>query len=380
GWLLADNNFSVRLKDINWEVLGKGHSTIHQLFKESLKRKKITSAQMSMRFNLVSSTVDYTGFNNVDLVIEAATEDLPIKNIIFKECENALSPTAIVASNTSSLPISEMSKAFQHPERFVGLHFFNPVNRMPLVEVIPGEKTSEETLATVVDLCRKIGKTPIIVSDCPGFLVNRIFMMGANEVMWMFQEGVPMPTLERVFSDFGMPMSPFLLSDEVGNDVCYKVAKTLEKAYGERMHCPEIVRLMSENGLYGKKNGKGFYIYTHNKAILNPEVQRLLAKLQPTNTEITDRNIKDRMICAMINEAARCIEEKVVASPGYLDMAMIMGVGFPPFRGGVLRYADTLGIDYVVAQLKNFEATYGPRFTPAPSLRSMIKKNEKFYP
>lgn len=379
SWLLANNDFPVRLKDLNWEFLGKGLASIHSQFKESLKYRKITPSQLNLRFRNVSGAVDYTGFKHADLVIEAATEDLALKNKIFHELEKQVSADAIIASNTSSLPISEMAKAFEHPERFLGLHFFNPVNRMPLVEVIPGEKTSEAALVTAIDLCRKIGKTPIIVSDCPGFLVNRIFMAGANEIMWMFQEGVSMQRIEKVLLDFGMPMSPFLLADEVGNDVGFKVAKTLEEAYGERMHCPEIVKLMAEKGFYGKKNGKGFYLYNHKQPSPNPEVQKLLSPLHARNSNVIDRDIKDRTVIAMVNEAARCIEEKVVSSPEYLDMAMIMGTGFPPFRGGVLKYADELSLSYIIAQLKNFESAYGPRFNPATSLIKMEAEGKTFY-
>lgn len=378
AWLLANNDFSVRIKDLNWTVLGKGFASIYQMFKESLKRKKITSSQMSLKFNLLSGSIDYSGFESADFVIEAATEDQNLKNIIFKECEKKLNPQAILASNTSSLPISQLAASLEHPERFVGLHFFNPVNRMPLVEVIPSEKTSQETLATVVELCRKIGKTPIIVSDVPGFLVNRVFMAGANEVIWMFQEGVSMQRIENALADFGMPMSPFLLSDEVGNDVCYKVAKILEKSYGERFICPKILGVMSEKGLYGKKNGKGFYLYSGNSHQANPEIQSLLDKPSSKN-ELSDSEIKDRVLIAMINEAARCLEEKVVSSPEYLDMALIMGTGFPPFRGGILRYADAIGIDNVVALSNNFATAHGPRFKPAPSLLKMSAEGKKFY-
>jgi len=272
-----------------------------------------------------------------------------------------------------------MAKAFKRPERFLGLHFFNPANKMPLVEVIPGEKTSEETLATAIELCRKIGKTPIIVSDCPGFLVNRVFMAGLNEVMWMFQEGVPMHRIEKALLDYGMPMSPFLLADEVGNDVGYKVAKILESAYGERMHCPEIVQLMAENGLDGKKNGKGFYLYAKKNHEPNPEIQQLLTAFHPANTFVSDQDIKDRMVLSMINEASRCLAEKVIASPEYLDMALVMGTGFPPFRGGPLKYADEVGLGLIIERLKSFESAFGPRFSPSESLLKMESEGKTFY-
>jgi 3-hydroxyacyl-CoA dehydrogenase/enoyl-CoA hydratase/3-hydroxybutyryl-CoA epimerase len=379
AWLLADRDRTVRLKDLNWDFVGKGISTVHSLFAEKVKQRKLTPGQLSLKFHHITGAIDYTGFNNVDIAIEAAVEDMAIKKQLFSDLETHLRSDAIIVSNTSSLSIKEMASSLKHPERFLGLHFFNPVNKMPLVEVIPSAQTSQVALATAIDLCRKLGKTPIVVADCAGFLVNRVFMTGANEVMWMFQEGVPMAHIEKVLLDFGMPMSPFALADEVGNDVCYKVAMSLEKAYGDRMRCPEIVALMAKNELYGKKNGKGFYIYRNREAIPNPEAVRLVSELKPVNSPIQDRDIKDRVVLAMINEAARCLEEKVVVSAPYLDMAMIMGTGFPPFTGGLLKYADSLGIDYVMAQLKNYQSIYGPRFNPAALLTKMEEEKSTFW-
>ena len=197
--------------------------------------------------------------------------------------------------------------------------------------------------------------------------------------MWMFQEGVPMKHIEKSLLDFGMPMSPFELSDEVGNDVGYKVSQALEHAYGERFKTPEISQLVYENKLYGKKIGRGFYIYKGKSATPNPEIEKILSSLSPNKLNLSERIIKDRMVLIMINEASRCLEEKIIGSPGYLDMAMIMGTGFPPFRGGLLKYADELGIDYIVAQLRSFEKDYGPRFAVAPLLLEMQKSKRTFY-
>jgi len=379
AWLLTNNNYPVRLKDINWEVLGKGFGHVSSLFYKGVKNKKLKPSESSLKFQLLSGTVDYSGFKNVDLVIEAAVENIELKNKIFHELEGVVRPNAIIATNTSSLTIEAMSKAFAHPERFLGMHFFNPVNKMPLVEVVGSTKTSPEVIATAVEFCKKIGKTPIVVGDCAGFLVNRIFVAGANEVMWMFQEGVPMKQLEKAMLDFGMPMSPFELSDEVGNDVSYKVSKALETAYGERMHCPEILHEVYERKLFGKKIDKGFYIYKGKDKKPNPEINKILSIFCPKNPELTDSMIQDRMILSMVNEAARCLQEKIIGSPAYLDMAMILGTGFPPFRGGLLKYADELGIEYVVTELKNFERLYGPRFAPAQLLLDMQKSGGKFY-
>lgn len=379
AWLYSNSDIPVRMKDINWEIIGKGLGSVYATYKQSIKSKKLKPFELPLKFQHVSGTVDFSGFEQADLIVEAATENLDLKLQILQELENHIRPDAIIGTNTSSLTLAQMAKALKHPERFVGMHYFNPVNKMPLVEIVKGEATSEEAVATAVEFCKKTGKTPMVVKDCPGFLVNRIFVSGANEIMWMFQEGVEMERLEKVMLDFGMPMSPFLLADEVGNDVGYKVTKVFEAAYGDRMQCPSIVQKMYDEKLYGKKTGKGFYIYEGKDHKVNPEVKKLQGSFRSSAPHLTDTDIKDRMVLVMVNEAARCIDEKVVESPAYLDMAMIMGTGFPPFRGGVLKYADTLGLAYVEGQLKRFEEVYGKRFAPAPLITQMKAQNKIFY-
>lgn len=380
AWLFSNNKLPVRFKDINWEAVGKGYGVAWGIYSKQLKDKKIKHTEASVKFDLLSGGIDYAGFQHADLIVEAAVENLELKNKIFTELEGVIKPGAIVASNTSSLSITEMGKAFKHPERFVGMHFFNPPNKMPLVEVIAGEKTSPETVATAVDLCKKFGKTPLVVKDCAGFLVNRVFVPAANEVMWMLQEGVEESRLEKELLSFGMPMSPFVLADEVGNDVSYKVSKVLEAAYGARMKAPDLVQALYDQKLFGKKTGKGFYIWKGKEKTPNPEIKRILAGYPKKFANISDQDIQDRFILIMLNEAARCLEENVVENPAYLDMALIMGIGFPPFRGGLLRHADKLGIDYVVNRLKHFQEIYGPRFAPAPLLLDMQKNRRPFYP
>ncbi len=286
AWLLADHNIPTRLKDISWDILGKGLSVVMDLFKKGLKRKKLKPSELDRRFQLISGTVDYSGFQHVNFVIEAATENLDLKRKIFKELEGAICEKAIIVSNTSSLTIDEMGRDMAHPERFAGMHFFNPVHKMPLVEVVAGSKTSPEALATAVDLTKKMGKTPIVVGDCNGFLVNRILMQGSNECMSIFEEGYPMDMLKKATLDFGMPMEPFALADEIGIDVIYKVGKTLEQAYGERAHPPKIIQLMFEKNYLGKKNGIGFYIYKGKTSTLNPDISNLLKQVgKAHNTE-----------------------------------------------------------------------------------------------
>lgn len=381
AWLLSYNNYPVRFRDIDWTAVGKGYAAINSIYSQLLKIRKIKPNEVSLKFHHVSGTTDYSGFQDADIVFEAAVENLDLKHKIFKEAEEKIRSDALIASNTSSLTVAEMSQGMSHPERFLAMHFFNPVNRMPLVEVAGGETTTREAIATAVELSRKLGKTPIVVKDCPGFLVNRIFVMGANETLWLYQEGASFASIEKMMLDFGMPMSPFALSDEVGNDVAYKVSKMFEKAYGDRMAAPKILEIMNEHKFYGKKAGKGFYLYSGRDKKPNHEAEALLKKInRGAEVNIPETEMCDRVILTMVNEAARCLQEKVIENPSYLDMAMIMGTGFPPFRGGLLKYADELGIPYVVSQLKKFQEQVGPRFTPCELLLEMEKSNKKFFP
>ena len=366
AWVFANANYDVKVKDLSWQLLGRSNGQIYALSKKAVQYKKLTHDQLSLKLHHLTYTTEYSDFNHVDFVLEAIPENLIQKQQQLKDIETAVSKDTLIATNTSSLTIAELSQGLSHPERFIGMHFFNPANKMPLVEIIPGEKTSPQTLSRALEFCKKIGKTALIVGDCPGFLVNRILACGLNEAIWMLQEGIPMEQIEKVFSDFGMPMSPFLLTDEVGNDVCYKACKTLEKAYGERMACPELLHQIYQEGLFGKKCGKGFYLYQYGKPQPNPAIAQLVINSSPKSTALpNDSILRDRFVLCMVNEAARCLEEKIVSSPEHLDLALILGAGFPPFRGGLMRYADSLGHEKILVQLKVFESSYGPRFTPS---------------
>lgn len=379
AWLFTNSNIATRLKDIAWDLVGKGIATVKGLYNKGIKNKKIFPYEADRKFDLLSGTIDYSGFQKINCVLEAVSENLELKKKIFRDLEEVVPQDAIIASNTSSLTIKEMAEEMKHPERFVGMHFFNPPNKMPLVEVVAGPQTSPATIVTAVDLSKKLGKTPIVVGDCPGFLVNRIFVQGANEVLYLYQEGLSEDTISKKLLDFGMPMDPFLLADEVGNDVAYKVTKSFEKAYGERMKTPRILELMYDAKLYGKKDKRGFYIYDKDNAKINPEIARLNASIGKNKTPPSEEEILPRFTLVMINEAARCLEEGIIKNPAYLDMALIMGIGFPPYRGGLLKYADELGIETIVNQLESLQSKYGERFKPANLLLAMKQKNEKFY-
>jgi 3-hydroxyacyl-CoA dehydrogenase/enoyl-CoA hydratase/3-hydroxybutyryl-CoA epimerase len=377
AWLMSYKDIPVRMKDINWEALGRGLNAAWDTYKTLIKIRKLKPTQADVKFHKIAGTIDYTGFDKLDLIVEAAVENVDMKHKIFKELETQIDPKAIVATNTSSYTIKELSSAFKYPERLVGMHFFNPPSRMPLVEIVAGEKTSPEAIATAVELCRELKKTPIVVGDCTGFLVNRVFVRGFSEVIQMLEEGVEMERLDSILLKFGLPMAPFVLADEVGNDINLKVFQSLSKAYPERIRVPPILEKVNAQGLLGKKTGKGFYIHHKKSTKPNPQIKELLTKNRGVN--LSDQDIVDRLTLSMIHEASLCLEEKIVTKPGYLDIAMIYATGFPPFRGGLLRYADSIGIAAVVNKLKKLQSVYGKRYAPTTLLLEMEREDKTFY-
>ncbi len=366
----------VRMKLRRYEQAAQALKTIQKVYDGIIKRHRLTPAEVNMKMGHITYTTEFDGFNNCDLALEAIIEDKKAKQELYEQLEEIMDEKAIIASNTSSLSITMLSEKMKNPERFVGMHFFNPVPRMPLVEIIPGKKTSDKSIATVVALAKEAGKTPVVVGDCAGFLVNRILLPYINEAVRMFEEGADYEKIDALILDFGMPMGPFVLADEVGLDVGYKVAKVLEDAYGERMKVSSILdRVYQQMQLLGKKSGKGFYIHSGKKRQVNSEVVGLVF----SKRTFDEQEIIDRAILIMINEAAMCLQEGIVENAQYLDMAMVMGTGFPPFRGGLLRYADSIGISNIVMTLESLAKNYGIRFEPAKLLQDMAKNNKTFY-
>lgn len=375
AWAFSNRDINIRMKDVNWDAVAKGYEEAGKTFHKLVKKKRLRPHEANQKFHRIIGTTGYEGFKNCDFVIEAIVENLDVKRQVLKEVEQVVSPETIIATNTSSLTVGDISAEMNHPERFVGMHFFNPVPLMPLVEVVAGEKSSPEAIATVVALCKKMKKTPIVVGDCPGFIVNRVFMNAANEVLKMAEEGIPLEKIEKVLVGFGLPMSPFLLIDEIGIDVTYKVSKQFEQAYGERMKIAPLLEKLHQMKLLGKKGGKGFYIHGKGKPKLNPEIKELITK----KSDLAEQDIIERPIFLMVNEASRCLSEKMISEPGYLDMAMIMGTGFPPFRGGLLRYAQDQGVSYVHGKLLNFAEKYGSRYKPASYLQELDHDGRRFF-
>jgi len=379
--LLAEKDISVRMKDLTPQALAAGMTAAIRIFDKQLKRKRINQRQKLQKMNHIAPVLEYSGFGSLDFVIEAIIEKMDVKKAVFQELETKIADDCVVASNTSSLSITEMQKAFKRPERFAGMHFFNPVAKMPLIEVIRGEKSDDRAVSTVYQFSKRIGKTPIVVKDSPGFLVNRLLMPYLNEATYMLAEGAPIEELDRAMETFGMPMGPMELIDEVGVDVGEKVAHILHDAFGERMAPAPGQGKVVAAGRLGKKNAKGLYVYESTDGRgkrLDPEIYKIIG-VEPKVGKIADEEIVERCVLPMINEAARCLDEGVVQSAAEVDLGMIMGTGFPPFRGGLLRYADSLGAQRIVDRLRALEKKVGLRFAPAAILIKMAEQNRKFY-
>jgi 3-hydroxyacyl-CoA dehydrogenase/enoyl-CoA hydratase/3-hydroxybutyryl-CoA epimerase len=378
----ADKGIMVRMKDINNDALALGFRHASEIFNKLVKRKRITKHDYDAKMARISGTLDYSGFKQMDVVVEAIVEDMGIKKKVIAETAKNCSPDAIIATNTSSLSVTEMSEAMPNPANFVGMHFFNPVDKMPLVEVIRGPKTSDEATATIFELSKKMGKTPVVVKDGPGFLVNRLLMPYMIEAMFLLQDGMAIDVVDRYYTHkFGMPMGPFRLMDEVGLDVCIKVVKIFRKSLGERIEVPNMIEPLYDSKRLGKKSGRGFYLYDDKGKQLSVDkgIYAELGLSAPTNP-LSEKECLERGVFTMINEASLAlIEDHIVAHPEDVDLAMIMGTGFPPFRGGLLKYADSLGSQYVAQELELYASKCGTRLKPARPLENLAKNNRKFY-
>lgn len=376
--LLADRNIPSRMKDLNLQALSLGVQSASKLFQKQLQKRKLNKRQFLQKLNLISPVLDYSGFGHLDVVIEAVIEKMDIKQSVFRELENHLTNDCVIASNTSSLSITEMQNVLKNPERFAGMHFFNPVHRMPLVEVIRGEKTSDRTVATVFQLSKQLGKTPIVVKDAPGFLVNRLLVPYLNESMHLLSDGATINEIDQALLDFGMPMGPIELIDEVGVDVGEKVLQILYRAFGERMTPSQLTPKVVAAGRLGKKTGKGMYLYEGKNKQLDPKIYEILG-VHSAPQSIAIEEMVERCILPMINEAARCLEDGIVPSAAEVDLGMIMGTGFPPFRGGLLRYADHIGVRTIVDRLRKYQDRFGVRFEPSEALLKRAENGQKFY-
>ncbi|HUF68128.1 MAG TPA: 3-hydroxyacyl-CoA dehydrogenase NAD-binding domain-containing protein [Longimicrobiales bacterium] len=379
--LLAYNDVAVRLKDINRDAITSGLKHARGIFDRAVRKGRMSSRDADRKMDSIAPALDYSGFGNTDLVIEAIVERLDVKKSVLREVESVVGEDTILTSNTSSLSISGMQSALDRPANFCGMHFFNPVHRMPLVEVIRGEATADATIATVHALVRRLGKTPVIMNDGPGFLVNRVLSPYLNEAGYLLEEGASVEAIDNAMLDFGMPMGPLRLLDEVGLDIARHAADVMHEALGKRLRPSSALASLAGADLLGRKGGKGFYVYDDDgDRGVNPEIYARLAPAVPEErTEIPDETIRTRCVMAMVNEAARILEDGIVARPGDIDLAMITGTGFPPFRGGLLRYADSLGLDDIADRLDEMARLVGSRFATAPLIRQYATEGRGFY-
>jgi 3-hydroxyacyl-CoA dehydrogenase/enoyl-CoA hydratase/3-hydroxybutyryl-CoA epimerase len=376
--LFSYHGLAVRMKDLSYPALGRGLREAREVYDYGVKRRKLKPNQAILGMGLISATTDYSGFSKADLLVEAVVEDIQVKRMVFSEISSIVKPDCILASNTSCLSITQMSEGIKNRQRVIGMHFFNPVHRMPLVELIRTPYTSDETVATSVEFSRKIGKTPIVVRDSCGFLVNRILIPYLNEAGFLLEQGVSFERIDQLMLGFGMPMGPFALLDEIGLDVGYKVALLLEEHFGQRMKLPEIFKKVYAQKWFGKKTAKGFYTHKAKSRQPNNELYNLISKR--ADLPISDEEILKRMVYRMINEAARCLEEKVCNEPSDVDIGMITGTGFPPFRAGLLRYADSIGTEKITEDLRKFADKFkAERFLPCNYIVDLAQKKEKFY-
>ncbi len=370
--------YPVRIKDIANDGILNAVAYNYKLLDKKRKRRIISKAELQKQMMSITGGTDYTGFNHADVVIEAVFEDLNLKHQMVKEIEENAKSETIFATNTSSLPIHQIAEAAQRPENVVGLHYFSPVEKMPLVEVIPHAGTSPETVATVVALAKKQGKTPIVVGDKAGFYVNRILAPYMNEAASVLLSGEPIEHLDTALLDFGFPVGPITLLDEVGVDIGAKIMPIMVEELGERFKGgPDVFDILLSDGRKGRKSGKGFYLYDSKKKAVDKTVYKLL-NIKPEK-KADGLDLAMRCTLMMLNEAARCLDEGVIQSPRDGDIGAIFGIGFPPFLGGPFRYMDQLGIKRVVELLDEHSDKYGERFKPCDKLVAMANEDQSFY-
>jgi 3-hydroxyacyl-CoA dehydrogenase/enoyl-CoA hydratase/3-hydroxybutyryl-CoA epimerase len=367
----------VRIKDIADKGIRASMKHAYDYYQDKVRKRIMSRAVAAQHLNRFTGTLDYSGFKSADLIIEAVFEDLKLKQQMVSDIEALGNEKTVFATNTSSIPIKDIAQQARRPERVIGMHYFSPVEKMPLLEIIRHAGTSDETIATAVAFGKRQGKTVIVVKDVAGFYINRILFPYINEAGYLAMDGVPIDAIDSALVDWGMPVGPFKLLDEVGLDVGVKVQHILEQAYGKRMQASEMVDKLIADQRLGKKVKKGFYDYKSGGKQVDVSVYPLLG-VKPGKS-MPAQEIAERCMLPLLNEAALCLEEKVIASTRDGDIGTVFGIGFPPFRGGPFRYLDIMGAATVLAKLKQYQQQFGERFKPAPNLEKMAQANGRFY-
>lgn len=386
----ATKGTPIIMKDIGQEQLDLGTGEAEKQLNRQLQKGRITEDKKAATLAIIEPSLNYDGFKDVNIVIEAVTENIKVKEIVLKEAENEVNEDTILASNTSTISITELAKSLKRPANFVGMHFFNPVPLMPLVEVIRGKESSATAVSTAVDLAVKMGKSPIVVEDCPGFLVNRVLFPYFGAFDRLIKDGACIQQMDQVMEDFGWPMGPAYLSDVIGLDTCVHASDVLADGFPDRMKADfkGATKVLFELQRLGQKNGQGFYKYVadetgRKRKTVDPELKEILAAHVdaaggPGSVSFSAEEIRDRLMLTMCNEVARCMDEKIVSSPDEADMALIMGISFPRFRGGALRYIDQTGLKEYVALCDRY-AHLGKAYEAPQILRDMADKGQRFF-
>ena len=379
--LAAHNGVRVYMKDIQHEAVGNGLSHARSLFDKAVQRRRLSRREAAQRMEHISGGLEYHGLAAAELVVEAVVERMDVKRQVLAETERHVRADCVLATNTSSLSVDAMAEALQRPERFCGMHFFNPVHRMPLVEVVRGARSSEEALATVYRFAVELGKVPVLVNDGPGFLVNRILGPYLNEAGHLLEDGATVQSIDGTAKRFGMPMGPLRLIDEVGIDVSTHAGAALHEALGARLDPAPALVALAETGRLGRKGGRGFYLYEDGREKgVDEEIYKELRIPPLGDKQPPDaREIRRRLVVAMVNEAARALEERIVERAADVDLAMIMGTGFPPFHGGLLRFADDHHPRRCLEIARELHARLGPRFEPPELLEQLAASGRTFY-
>lgn len=383
----ASKGTPIIMKDIADKALDIGMNEANKLLSAMVDRKKMTPVKAGAVLSTIRPTLNYGDFGNVDIVVEAVVENPKVKKSVLADVEKIVKPGTIIASNTSSISIEDLSTVMQHPENFLGMHFFNPVHKMPLVEVIYASKTSKEAIATTVAYATSMGKTAIVVKNCPGFLVNRILFPYFGGWTQLLRDGADFQKMDKVMETFGWPMGPAYLQDVVGIDTSHHVGDVLAEGYPDRMAKTyrTAMDVMYEAKRFGQKNGVGFYKYTTDpkgkpKKEVDEGTYALIKEVQPDGQkDYSDEEIVDRMMIPMIIETVRCLDESIVETAAEADMGLIMGVGFPPFRGGALKYADTVGLKTIIEKCAKY-AALGKLYEPTESMKKMAAEGKLYYP
>ncbi len=386
----ASKGTPILMKDIKDDAIELGLKEARKLFAKQVERKKLTTEKMAEKLTHIRPTLSYGDFGNVDLVVEAVVESPKVKDAVLTEVEGLVGEETILTSNTSTISITRLAQNLSRPENFCGMHFFNPVHRMPLVEVIRGEKTSDAAVAATVAYARAMGKTPIVVNDCPGFMVNRVLFPYFGGFSQLMEQGADFQRVDKIMETFGWPMGPAYLLDVVGIDTAVHAGDVMAEGFPERMGSlggegdKSVIQVMFDSDRLGQKNDKGFYAYEEDKKgkprkVTDDAAIELVKGVAKESREFSDDDIIARMMVPLCLETVRCLEDGIVGSPAEADMALIYGVGFPPFRGGALRYIDAMGVDAFVRLAEGLAEELGPLYAPTDRLREMARSGESFY-